>query len=156
MRAGSQPNAPSSQCSPTLRLSTQRCPHLHTGRTSLSPRVSHGSPPCALPVPTGLPPAQLVTERIAADLMAKSHHNLTTTILLLFYVTSVRLDCYYTTTLLYHYPIAPQVVTERIAADLMAKCHRVGVGLDHVSELHGDFVIVVRGRDYSPTSRLLH
>jgi len=33
------------------------------------------------------------------------------------------------------------VVSHRIAADLMAKCHRIGAGLEHVPELHGEFII---------------
>jgi glutamate--cysteine ligase catalytic subunit len=32
-------------------------------------------------------------------------------------------------------------VSERIAADLMAKCHRIGQGLEHEPELHGNFHI---------------
>mmetsp|Transcript_9798 Transcript_9798/g.31530 ORF Transcript_9798/g.31530 Transcript_9798/m.31530 type:complete len:640 (+) Transcript_9798:504-2423(+) len=31
------------------------------------------------------------------------------------------------------------IVPQKVAADLMAKCHRIGLGLDHVPELHGDF-----------------
>jgi glutamate--cysteine ligase catalytic subunit len=31
------------------------------------------------------------------------------------------------------------IVPQTVGADLMAKCHRIGLGLDHVPELHGDF-----------------
>lgn len=33
------------------------------------------------------------------------------------------------------------IISQKVAADLLSKCHRIGLGLEHVPELHGDFLM---------------